>query len=264
MKLKQRNTGQGSSRTRGTAAMLILALGLAACSGETEAELSSTEATSPSAEATTTIPAEQASLDAAVVEVDADGTTTIDQSQLEAQLATMPTGTLTPEDEEGLLLMREEEKLAHDVYVALYDMWQVQIFSNISDAETTHTDAVLTLLDRYGLDDPVDDNPEGVFTNPELQELYNDLVAQGSESLVEALKVGALIEDLDIYDLRSLETQVADIAQVYDSLEKGSRNHMRSFIKNLEQQGETYTPMFLTPEEFEEIVSTPTERGNNG
>ena len=263
MIIKQRNTKQlqGSPRTRGAAVVLVMAIGLAACSTAPNTEPTPT-ITVP--ETTTSIPAEETSNEAAVVDVDADGATTVDQSQLEAQLATIPTGTLTPEEVDGLLWMREEEKLAHDVYVALYDLWQVRIFSNIANAETTHTDAVKTLLDRYELDDPVADNPVGVFTNPEIQALYDDLVAQGSESLVEALKVGALIEDLDIFDLQSLETDVADVAQVYANLEKGSRNHMRAFISNLEQWGETYTPEYLTLEAFEQIISTPTERGMSG
>ncbi len=139
----------------------------------------------------------------------------------------------------------------------------MRVFSNIAEAETTHTGAVQTLLDRYGLDDPVGDNPEGVFTNPDLQALYDELVDRGRATLVEALKVGALIEDLDIVDLRSLQTDTAaDIATVYANLEKGSRNHLRAFISNLDRRGETYIATYLTPAELEEIVGSPTERGN--
>ena len=71
--------------------------------------------------------------------------------------------------------MREEEKLAHDVYVTLYAQWDLPIFQNISRSEQTHTDAVKTLIDRYGLTDPAS-SKVGVFTNPDLQALYNDLV----------------------------------------------------------------------------------------
>ncbi len=263
--MKQRTEKRVRHLTRagGVAAVLVLALSLGACSEATDSEALPTTTTATATETETSLPAEQASA-GEVTNVDQDGTTSIDEAQLEAQLASIPTQALTPDEIDGLVWMREEEKLAHDVYVALYDMWQVPIFSNIAKAERTHTDSVKTLLDRYELNDPAIDNPDGVFANPDIQTLYNDLVAQGSESLVDALAVGALIEDLDIFDLQSLETDVPDIAAVYASLEKGSRNHMRAFISNLDQRGETYTPVYLTQEAFEAIISTPTERGPGG
>ena len=116
--------------------------------------------------------------------------------------ASTPTGSaLTDEEIAGLMWMREEEQLAHDVYVALGDAWDLRIFDNISRAETTHIDAVAGLLDLYGLDDPAAGNDPGTFTEPALQRLYDQLVADGSRSLEEALEVGAFIEELDIVDL---------------------------------------------------------------
>ena len=86
--------------------------------------------------------------------------------------------------------MREEEKLADDVYIMLYEKWGKRIFQNISRSEQTHTDAIKALLTRYELPDPASSST-GVFTNPDLQTLYNDLIARGSESLAEAFEVGA-------------------------------------------------------------------------
>ena len=172
-------------------------------------------------------------------------------------------GELSVEEQDAILMMREEEKLAHDVYVTLFDMWDLRIFENIAASETTHTEAVATLIDQYGLDDPADGNDIGVFTNPDFTALYDELIEQGSESLVEALAVGAFIEDLDIVDLERL-LEVVDtpaIATVFESLLKGSRNHMRAFTSQLESRGETYTPEFLTQDQYEAIISTPTERG---
>ena len=257
MKTVQRTVqlSRRTTRTRGIAVALALGMALTACSTAADSETVSTT--------TTEAVQDSGAGDQTVVDVDTDGTTTVDQSRLDAELADLPAGTLTAAEIDGLLLMREEEKLAHDVYVYLYDLWQVRVFSNIAEAETTHTDAVQTLLGRYGLEDPAAGNAAGVFTNPDLQALYDELVDRGRESLVEALKVGALIEDLDIVDLRSLQTDTAaDIATVYANLEKGSRNHLRAFMSNLDRQGETYTPTYLTPDEFEEIVGSPTERGN--
>jgi len=185
-------------------------------------------------------------------------------SALDSQLEALPVADLTDTELAGLAQMREEEKLAHDVYVALFAQWQVQVFDNISAAELTHADAVKALLDRYGLDDPASGNAEGVFTSPDMQTLYDSLVAQGSESLVAALTVGATVEDLDIADLRSLSTDAPDIALVYANLEKGSRNHLRAFTKQLVKQGADYTPAYITQADYDAIIAGGMEQGSAG
>jgi hypothetical protein len=163
----------------------------------------------------------------------------------------------------GLVTMREEEKVARDVYSALFARWQSPVFANIAASEQKHMDAVLALLRRYAIADPVGSNPEGVFSDPAMQQLYATLVAKGSVSLAEAYTVGALIEDLDIHDLqRHLgETDNNDITRVYQNLERGSRNHLRAFVNSLAPLGLTYTPQYISQEEFDSIVASGTERG---
>ncbi|GEM_PF-221940 len=163
----------------------------------------------------------------------------------------------------GLKLMREEEKLARDVYLALYDKWDLPIFSNIAKSEQTHTDAVKTLLDIHGIGDPVSTDDRGIFTDQELQTLYDDLVNQGDASLLEALIVGATIEDLDIKDLNELiaQTENPDILIVYNNLRKGSRNHIRSFVGQIENNDGAYTAQFIEQSELDGILGSPQERG---
>ena len=110
-------------------------------------------------------------------------------------------------------------------------------------------------------------NARGVFTDPELQALYDQLVAQGSESLSSALRVGAAIEEIDILDLeeRLAQTAQPDIVQVYQNLLAGSSNHLRAFVSVLEQQtGETYQPQYLSQTVFDEILSEQNGRGRRG
>ncbi|MBN2391605.1 MAG: DUF2202 domain-containing protein [Anaerolineae bacterium] len=181
-------------------------------------------------------------------------------------LAQTSSGTLSEDEAAGLLFMREEEKLAHDVYLALYAEWQLPIFQNIAGSEQTHTDSVLQLITRYGLDDPAAGLAAGEFTDPTLQSLYDQLVAQGSASLEAALRVGAAIEEIDILDLeeRLAQTDKADIQRVYENLLAGSRNHLRAFVGTLEQQaGTNYTPQYLTQAVYDAIVSGTTGRGNS-
>lgn len=170
---------------------------------------------------------------------------------------------LTADETAGLLLMREEEKLARDVYLTLADQWGVRVFSNIASSEATHMAAMGDLITRYDLVDPIVNDVRGVFTNPDLQKLYNDLVARGSVSVNEAFQVGALIEDLDIYDLENLlaKTDKADIMVVYENLQKGSRNHLRAFTRQIERGGDTYEPAYISEVEYQTIVESGQERG---
>lgn len=175
----------------------------------------------------------------------------------------LATEELSGEEVAGLLFMREEEKLARDVYLTLYEQWELPIFSNIAQSEQTHTEAVRQLIEKYGLVDPVTDDALGVFANEELQDLYNQLVEEGSDSITAALRVGATIEDLDIKDLdeQLALTDNADITMVYENLQRGSRNHLRSFTTQLKRLGPTYEPQYISIEEYEDIVSTSRETG---
>lgn len=183
-----------------------------------------------------------------------------------ANLPLLASDELSTEESVALLYMREEEKLAHDVYVTFYAQWGLPIFQNISQSEQTHTDSVKTLLDRYGLSDPAS-GAVGMFTNPDLQTLYEDLVARGSQSLAEALKVGAAIEEIDILDLQEWLTQTdnTDIQQVFNNLLDGSYNHLRAFVSTLNTQtGETYQPQYLSTEAYQAIISASMRNGGNG
>lgn len=167
---------------------------------------------------------------------------------------------LTEKEKFGLIQMREEEKLARDVYTTLGEFWGARIFSNIASSEQTHTDAIKVLLTRYDIKDPVTSDTVGVFTSKTMQKLYDELTARGKVSLFEALNVGAAIEDLDIRDLGTLknETTKEDILLTYNNLQKGSRNHMRAFVR---LGGGNYTPQYISQSEYSSIISSPQERG---
>jgi len=164
---------------------------------------------------------------------------------------------LTTEEAEALQFMREEEKLARDVYLTLNELWNLRVFQNISKSEQAHMDAIKTLLDSYGLEDPAAGNDIGVFSNPELQALYDQLVSSGSTSLSEALQAGIDIEEIDILDLKERieETDRSDIQLVYENLLRGSSNHLRAFVTNLERRtGETVEAQYMEQEAFEELL----------
>jgi hypothetical protein len=181
----------------------------------------------------------------------------------EAITTTNTTLPLSPEEEATLLAMRVEEKLAHDVYATLYDLWNMPIFLNISQSESRHTASIAKLLSAYNIPDSVDDSQIGVFEDPEIQKLYTDLIAQGSVSLVEAYEVGATIEEMDIMDLEEAlaETDNADLERVYSNLKNGSIHHLSAFSRAIENQtGIDYIPRLMTTEEYNQLTSS---RGNH-
>lgn len=199
-----------------------------------------------------------------ILNVDDEGNTSINQAALEENINSEVVKQLKDIEGEGIIFMREEEKLARDVYSKLYEKWGINTFNNIGSSEQTHMDAMKTLIDRYGLNDPAQSSEMGKFVNQKLQQLFDELIAQGSKSEIESLKVGAAIEEIDILDLEEYisQTDKSDILTVYDSLVKGSRNHLRSFVSVMKKRGITYEPQYLADIQYKEIISTSIEKGN--
>jgi len=199
------------------------------------------------------------------------GRDTQGETDTESALALTPVSesdisqSITDEEIDSLVFMREEEKLARDVYLKLYDFWGLQIFQNIANSEQTHTDAVANLLEKFNIPDPADTSPAGVFVDADLQSLYDELIEMGAQSLGDALKVGAAIEEIDILDLQEYLEIVEEqaIRQVYENLLKGSEKHLRAFTSTLEKQtGEIYQPQYMTEDAYNEIISGAV--GRNG
>ena len=189
-------------------------------------------------------------------------------------------------EETHLIFMREEEKLARDVYLTMSGLYpQEQAFSNIGEgSEQTHTDTVRDMLEKYSIPDPnpaANNLPDsiGVFTGADygwyFTEKFNDLVAWGAESVLDALYVGAFIEELDMIDIVKcpkvivqtdngidedecgLEyTDETDLQTMYTHLVEGSKDHLRAYVKNIEKIiGEgNYEAQILSQEEVDAIL----------
>jgi hypothetical protein len=149
---------------------------------------------------------------------------------------------LSPDEISTLLWMREEEKVARDVYITMNEKWSQKIFARIAASEQKHFDAIGKKLALYGIPDPAADKDIGEFSVDALQKMYDDLVAQGNVSYVEALKAGVTIEEEDIEDLEAAidETDAVPLEITYVHLLNGSENHLASFIKVLEREGFVY------------------------
>ncbi len=167
--------------------------------------------------------------------------------------ATVP---LSAAEIKDLTYMREEEKVARDVYTTLHNMWNYYTFYSIASSEQQHMDTVKKMLDKYKLPDPAQP-AVGVFTNSELQSMYNKLVAAGSKSLVGALNVGCTIEEMDMVDLQHAinEATHPDLDTIYASLMDGSKSHLRAFVSALKKQGVVYQPQYITIESYNAIIN---------
>jgi len=167
---------------------------------------------------------------------------------------------LTEGEQKTLQYIREEEKLAHDVYVHAFSNYGILAFQNIATSESQHVQSVLNLMNTYQINDPLNGTTTlGEFTIPEIKELYIQLLAKVNESKSQALLVGLLIEDLDIYDLDNAlsETENKTVISVYENLKCGSMNHMRSFEDLASLSSLVYSPEYISPSEYENIITSP-------
>ncbi len=152
----------------------------------------------------------------------------------------------------GLKYMREEEELARDLYMNIFTARgsTLTIFQNISlNSEVGHAQKMLDLLNTYGEADP-STGQSNTYTDVGLQALYDQLIGTatgGATADLDALMVGAKVEEVDIEDINAKKALVqpvhALIIQTYDNLLCGSRNHLRSFVSQIEAiTGTTYVP----------------------
>ncbi|NPA67528.1 MAG: DUF2202 domain-containing protein [Chlorobi bacterium] len=183
---------------------------------------------------------------------------TAENSTVEAQITN--TG-LTETEKNDLLRLREEEKLARDVYLYAADKYNFFTFNNISKSEQQHMTQVLNILTAYGLNDPASES-RGVFNNKELQEIYDNLTAKVDNSLLDALITGAIIEDLDIHDIKTFISRAEnpEVIDMYKRIVCGSRNHMRAFNAQLKLRNNGYTPQYISQSDFDAIIAHEHER----
>ncbi|GEM_PF-6895977 len=156
----------------------------------------------------------------------------------------------------GMMRIREEEKLAHDVYQFLANHWNNPTFANMAQAEQTHMETMLALMGKYGIPDPVPGNIPGKFSDPEFQNLYHELTTRGMASFENALEVGARVEDMNIHDLNAMTamTDNADIRFVYQNHMASSVGQMRMLTGFMGSYGHTYSPQYMSQEAYDQMM----------
>ena len=201
-------------------------------------------------------------------------------------------GNLTEADKAHLIFMRSEEKLARDVYLTLAEIFPKQrVFLSIATtAEQTHTDKMLDMLIKFRIEDPEPStapdalppqNQIGVFENYYFAEYFTGkfvyLVEKAEKSELEALFVGALIEELDMSDINYCNaafyvyypnplpeypncgglsaTAIRSLKNSLYSLLAGSESHLCAFISQIGPlDDQCYTAQYLLQQEVWDII----------
>lgn len=168
-------------------------------------------------------------------------------------------------EQQSIRNLLDEDKLARDLYLSLGQKWNLMPFQNIPNSEQMHMDSLKQLIQNYTKQNPIANNKVGKFTNPEVQKLYNQLLAYGLQSPQQALQVGGWVEETDIADLKkaAAETQDPQSLAVYDDLLRGSRNHLRAFARQLGMFGIEYKAQVLPESDVQAILNSPQEPGNH-
>lgn len=158
-----------------------------------------------------------------------------------------------------LLFLYEEEKVAMDIYNHFEELYEITPFVHISDSEARHFETLENLLLERGVltEETVIRNDAGVFTDPELQTMYDELIERGDVSLLEALDVSAYIEEHDIQGLEQLAevTEDEEVVDILTNLASASKNHLRAFVRNLDMRDVVYEPVLLDESYFNSIIS---------
>ena len=202
-----------------------------------------------------------------------------------------PMSTLTQDLKDAIAYMGNEERLAYDVYMNLYDYHninnniQVMQLQNIAqNSEKTHVGIVQALVQKYdlGVDDlsnvetavadnsvAFEDMPRGVYDIPAIQELYDFLYDKGIASKQAALEVGCMVEVVDIDDLDEYielaeESNATDVIDAFNILRDGSYSHYWAFDKGLKNMGITDGCCSLAPALGHEYCQPDYPQNSNG
>lgn len=194
-----------------------------------------------------------------VLTVNSDGVTSFNTPVLTPTFEN--TAELTAEEIEFLFAVREDEKVARDLYAHFYSKYQLKPFEMIGKAESNHISAVEKLLTFYSISFPAL-SEAGIFANAERQLNYTTLAASGNTSL-EAFTTAAKLEETGIYDYMTVLQDITNpnIKLVIEHLMKASSNHLKAFLRNIDALGGSYTPSILSQEQFDNIIKSNFDNG---
>ncbi len=168
------------------------------------------------------------------------------------------------QEKADLLFTLQEEKVAYDFYTEMYNKYNQKVFGNIMEAEKTHQQHVLSILNSLNIDAGEVGSTPGEFSNPEIADQYKMLSEIGSYSFTDALRAAAKYEEQDINDLKTFQSRAENeqIITLYECLQKATGNHLRAFVKNLKKEGINYKPNVLSEADYNAIITSDNVQGD--
>ncbi len=165
---------------------------------------------------------------------------------------------ITETEAGDLQLLREEEKLARDLFRDWSD--RSELFGAVAHSKQLHFEIVGALLQRHQVTDRTLGG-EGLYVFPQLQTLHQELLARGGSTELEALAAGAELHERDLVGLEEAagRSQLEDVRASLAEIQRGARNHLRGCVEELALQGVDYAPRLLSPEAFAAIINSPRE-----
>ncbi|NTV17903.1 MAG: DUF2202 domain-containing protein [Bacteroidales bacterium] len=203
-----------------------------------------------------------------IIEVKSDGATTFALAGVTPAFDS--TADLTADEIEFIYAVREDEKVARDLYFSFFGTFGLKPFENIGKAEDNHIKATEKLFDYYEIDYPAL-SENGKFENAIRQKLFDSLLLKGTPEL-EAFKVMAMLEESNIVEYGEVLKTIANpnIKIVIENLARASANHFKAAIRQITALGGTYTPALMTQEQYKAVIAIGFEKGkrymykNNG
>lgn len=167
--------------------------------------------------------------------------------------------TLSSAETKALINVHDNQKLSLFVYDSLYAIWGINPFGNIRSAESQHIDFLDDVAENYDvvLDKNKSTDSKPGFITLQAENIYHESISKGSLSVIDALKRGALLEEMSLLVLHEAKavTIKSDLLHTFDILAMGSKNHLQAFNKRLKTYGITYEPGILEQKDFKKIIS---------
>jgi hypothetical protein len=158
---------------------------------------------------------------------------------------------------ELFLKLYNEERMAYDLYGEFYERWALSVFKKVQEREAKHVWCVERIMDNYGF--TYNTNViSGSYPDKEIQKIYDELTVKGCISDLAALEAAAYIKEKHISQLRERIRYQEDeyIVKVIFLMESAAQSHLRAFVKSIRLSGSDYSPVFLTDDEFRNIMDS--------
>lgn len=147
--------------------------------------------------------------------------------------------------------------MAYDLYGEFYERWSLSVFHKVQQREAKHVWCVERIMDNYGFTYNTNAN-SGSYPDREIQKTYDELTVKGCISDLAALEAAAFIKEKYISRLRERIRYQEDeyVVKVIFLMESAAQSHLRAFVNSIRLSGSDYSPVFLTDDEFSNIMDS--------